>query len=105
MQPGSGSWPLIARILIVFIFAGPAAAHDWYAGLRIPGTKVSCCNDKDCRPVEHRYGPGGSDEIFVGGQWRPIDRRALLDNASPDGLWHACGGPLPRCVIQAGGAV
>ena len=35
----------------------PAPAHDWYASLKVPGTELLCCGQKDCRPVPDRKRP------------------------------------------------
>jgi hypothetical protein len=103
-----------ALALTLILNAGPLAAHEWYSGLKNP-LGLSCCNDRDCHPVEHRYSPGNGHEVEVQGEWVPVNPRIILPQSSPDGLVHACYLPvvstLPfgfktdltlRCVILGG---
>jgi hypothetical protein len=77
--------------LACLLLASPALAHDWYTGLQSPMTGKSCCNDRDCRPVEHRYNPTlGRLEVEVQGHWFPVDPATILTLPSPDGGVHAC---------------
>ena len=56
-----------ALALTLILNAGPLAAHEWYSGLKNP-LGLSCCNDRDCHPVEHRYSPGNGHEVEVQGE-------------------------------------
>ena len=88
-------------------------------GLGIPHRKNSCCNEKDCHPVEGRYVPEGPEggtvlEIRVSGRWVKVPRDRILPEPSPDGGTHACysdpapfmtetsGGLIIRCVMIGG---
>jgi hypothetical protein len=93
-------------------FAAPASSHGWYSELRSPQGE-RCCNDRDCRAVDHRYNlQSGQLEIEILQQWVPIDPAKVLPLPSPDGKAHACfaynwfdGKPLPptmRCIILPG---
>jgi len=91
--------------------------HSWYRSLRSPEGD-SCCNEKDCHPVEHQYveAPDGGWilEILIGGRWVPVPKDRILPQASPDGGVHACySDPAPfmtetrpgliiRCVVTGG---
>ena len=86
--------------------AAPAWAHGWYTGLR-NRSGISCCEDKDCRPVELCVLPDRKEGLLIEGVCRPIPWDKVLNVASPDGGAHACwqpfGHPPPvRCVILPG---
>ena len=99
-----------SSVLIVAVLAAgppPAAAHDWYTGLRSPqGT--DCCGGRDCRPVPYRLGPEtGREEIEANGAWWPAEHDKVLPFSSPDGSAHACwispeGRPAFLCIILPG---
>lgn len=90
---------------------GHALFHDsFYQELRKPGTKLSCCDDRDCRPVEHKATPNGV-MLLVGSHWlRPPDD-AIIYKMTPDGGAHWCGfgaiteRPHTRCAIIPVGGV
>ena len=94
-------------ILSLLLAAGaPAWAHGWYTGLR-NRSGISCCADKDCRPVELCVLPDRKEGLLIEGVCRPIPWDKVLNVASPDGGAHACwqpfGHPPPvRCVILPG---
>lgn len=65
--------------------------NEFYSKLNRPGTMISCCNDKDCRPAQHRLN-AGQHEFFVGGQWIRVSQKWIIDNKmTPDGESHWCG--------------
>jgi hypothetical protein len=95
---------------------GHDAFHEFYRGLRSPEGE-SCCNEKDCRPVEGRYvreGRGFTLEILIGTRWIKVPKERILPEPSPDGAVHACysdpapfmtetaAGLIIRCVIIGG---
>ncbi|HYM01710.1 MAG TPA: hypothetical protein VET85_02125 [Stellaceae bacterium] len=96
---------------------GHDAFHWWYQTLKSPEGE-SCCNAKDCHPVDSRYleGPAGdwTLEIRIGDRWVAVPRSRILPQSSPDGGVHACySDPAPfmtetspgliiRCVITGG---
>jgi hypothetical protein len=99
-------------VLAGLVAAAPAQAHDWYTGL-MNRQGVSCCNDRDCHPVDSCRLSSGAEGIHVLGMCRPIPWDLVLSVPSPDGRHHACWwtfngpyGPEPRfrCIILAGGA-
>jgi hypothetical protein len=98
---------LIAVIVAPAAFSVPAVAHEWYTGLRSPDG-MSCCNERDCRPVAYRINPGtGREEINAKGAWHPVEYDKVLLFSSPDGGSHACWGeaagrPIFRCIILPG---
>jgi hypothetical protein len=91
-------------VLTVSALPAPAAAHDWYTGLRAPDG-ASCCNQTDCHELDWsqvRRAPDGELELLIEGHWLPVPFRAILSIKSPDGHVHACwpaGGKRLTCVI------
>ncbi|MCD6069606.1 MAG: hypothetical protein K0S42_122 [Microvirga sp.] len=88
------------------LIASGAAAHEWYSGLKNP-TGGSCCNGKDCFPVESCSLPDRKEGLQIEGACRPIPRDRIIDLPSPDGQLHACWGHLEGqpnilCVIMPG---
>ena len=100
---------MIRASLILFILLAatvPAGAHGWYTGLR-NRSGISCCADKDCRPVELCVLPDRKEGLLIEGVCRPIPWDKVLNVASPDGGAHACWQsfghpPAVRCVILPG---
>jgi hypothetical protein len=97
---------------------GHAKFHEWYRGLKSPEGE-SCCNDKDCHPVEARYVQQRTTGAFVlqiriRSRWVTVPRDRILPQPSPDGGVHACysdpapfmteteGGLIIRCVMIGG---
>jgi hypothetical protein len=73
----------------ILVSISPAVAHDWYKGLT-SRNGLSCCNDRDCQRVGHRYTPGNGHEVEIEGQWTSVDPHVILPISSPDGQTHAC---------------
>jgi hypothetical protein len=98
---------LIAVIVAPAAFSVPASAHEWYTGLRSPDG-MSCCNERDCRPVAYRINPDtGREEIKANGAWHPVEYDKVLPFSPPDGAYHACwsnaaGSPNFRCIMLPG---
>ena len=100
---------MIRAGLILFLLlatAAPAGAHGWYTGLR-NRSGISCCEDKDCRPVGLCVLPDRKEGLLIEGMCRPIPWDKVLNVASPDGGAHACWQsfghpPAVRCVILPG---
>ncbi|MGH6897705.1 MAG: hypothetical protein ACREJ5_14370 [Geminicoccaceae bacterium] len=98
---------LVAMMVATAASAFPAGSHDWYTGLRSPDG-MSCCNERDCRPVAYRINRDtGREEIQANGAWYPVEYDKVLPFSSPDGGYHACWGnaagrPDFRCIILPG---
>jgi hypothetical protein len=98
---------LLAMIVVPPAFSVPARAHDWYTGLR-SADGMSCCSQRDCRPVAYRINPDtGREEINANGAWYPVEYDKVLPFSSPDGDSHACWAgaverPVFRCIILPG---
>jgi hypothetical protein len=98
---------LVAVIVAPAAFYAPASAHEWYTGLRSPDG-MSCCNERDCRPVAYRINRvTGREEIQANGAWYPVEYDKVLPFSSPDGGYHACWGnaagrPNFRCIMLPG---
>jgi hypothetical protein len=98
---------MIRRTLIALTAAmlpAPAAAHDWYTGLRAADGSL-CCNDTDCHMLDwsqvRRTADGGL-ELLIGDVWHLVPFEAVLSILSPDGHVHACwprSAERVRCVI------
>lgn len=104
---------MIAGIVVAGAFGTPGQGHDWYTGLRSPLNGISCCNSRDCRPVDPcRLQDGRTGVAAMGGCW-PIEYDKVLGMPSPDGNYHACwrrindpvAGPRPEfiCFVLGGG--
>ena len=98
---------LIAMIVAPAAFSVPASAHEWYTGLR-SSDGMSCCNERDCRPVAYRINRDtGREEIQANGAWYPVEYEKVLPFSSPDGGYHACWGNAAgshdfRCIMLPG---
>jgi hypothetical protein len=105
---------IYAAVLWILAAAEPAAAHDMYEGLTARNGQP-CCNERDCRPVGHRYTAESGHEVEIEGQWVSVAPGIILPTASPDGRNHACYYPVwstyqstttvtyvLRCVILGG---
>lgn len=67
-----------------------ALAHDWYP--------VSCCSEKDCRPLAEARGESVLESLAG---WRLWDGRVIARNSakvSPDGKVHLCESPSKRIL-------
>ncbi len=97
---------------------GHETFHEFYKRLKSPEGE-SCCNEKDCHPVDGRFVREGADgrfalEIRIEGHWVRVPRDRILPQPSPDGAVHACysdpapfmteteGGLIIRCVVIGG---
>ena len=91
-------------VIATLLLPIPAAAHDWYNGLRAPDGSL-CCNERDCHELDWsqvRRAPDGELELLIEGHWLAVPFQAVLSIKSPDGHVHACwpaGGERIRCVI------
>jgi hypothetical protein len=74
---------LVAMIVATAASALPAGSHEWYTGLRSPDG-MSCCNERDCRPVAYRVNRDtGREEIQANGAWYPVEYDKVLPFSSP----------------------
>jgi hypothetical protein len=108
-----------AATLCVLMFASSTLAHDpaghaahhehFYKHLKQPGTDISCCNDKDCRPVKYRITAAGV-LMEVGGKWISPPVSKVMERSDTD-LAHWCGSyeftstPVTFCAIVPRGGV
>jgi hypothetical protein len=75
---------------------GHAENHDWYQGLKQPGTGFSCCNgtangvEGDCRPTRAYLNDDGNWYALLDGNWVPVPPRVVLKQLAPDGSSHIC---------------
>ncbi len=92
--------PAIALALL--LAAWPAAAHDWYHTLKIPGSRspatpegLSCCDNRDCAPAHARHTPLGWEAETPQGDWVEVpDRTIVRDATHPAGSAVLCWRPL-----------
>lgn len=83
--------------------------HAWYETL-FNAQGISCCNDQDCRPTDHRTHPDGTIEVMVDGAWMKVPPETILKKAAPDLGTHVCAmKPFPGyptqivCVVLGNG--
>jgi hypothetical protein len=75
---------------ILLVANGPSDRNPFYKDKTIPGSKVSCCRDSDCRPMsEWRY-KNGVYQLRSGTQWLTPPQDIITHEATPDQLAHAC---------------
>lgn len=103
-------WVIVVVALSAFLFgvvlaATHAYAHDgdqplaqWYRSLQAP-TGESCCNMKDCQPVDARIN-GDHWEAKVQGTWQQIPDNIILKRDNLEGRAVLCiyGGSM-RCFV------
>ena len=94
---------------------GHAESHDWYKGLKQPGTGYSCCNGEvkgpngqvvegDCRPTRAYLNEDGTWKAMIDGRWMPVPPRVVLKNLAPDGNSHVCAGKSGMIYCFIGGS-
>jgi hypothetical protein len=89
---------------------GHAENHDWYKGLKQPGTGYSCCNgtvngvEGDCRPTRAYLQDDGTWKALIDGRWMPVPPRVVLKNLAPDGNSHICAGKSGMIYCFIGGS-
>jgi DNA-binding MarR family transcriptional regulator len=92
-----------AVALALGLLSSPAAAHDFYSGLKAPDGG-SCCSDtmKECHPTEMCRLPDGKEGIITEG-WgcTAVPWGKVLGISSPDGRPSVCESPIhgPAPVI------
>ena len=70
---------------------GHAKHHnDFYSKQTIPGSDLSCCNDKDCRPVKYKFTSKGV-RMLIGGRWIYPPAKRVMFRDTPDAGGHWCG--------------
>jgi hypothetical protein len=53
-------------MLAILVSTSPVLAHAWYQDLKTPNG-LSCCNERDCQPVGHRYTTENGHEVEIEG--------------------------------------
>lgn len=83
----------LAIILITILAGGTLGqcvpqvrAHDVYTGIRNPVTGQSCCDERDCKPVEARE-IGEDGDSYT---WRGSRFPKRQSQPSPDERYHVC---------------
>lgn len=71
---------------------GHSTHHSWYEGLT-DNQGASCCNNRDCRPTEHRANADGTIEVMVDGRWMTVPPETILKKSAPDLGSHVCATP------------
>jgi hypothetical protein len=108
MTPHRLIWLAVLLAWLGVTPSGRVEAHDWYSGLRQPGTGRPCCGGYDCqalRPQQIRYVEDGRMQFLLDDEWRDVDPAVILERPSPDGRVHACWNTPSRqllCVILPG---
>ncbi len=89
---------------------GHAENHDWYKGLKQPGTGYSCCNgtvdgvEGDCRPTRAWLGDDGQWRAILDGREIIVPPRVVLKQLAPDGNSHICAGKSGMIYCFLGGS-
>jgi len=63
--------------------------HGWFESLKLPGTRLSCCSEADCRPADYRMRENGY-EAWLDDKWTAIPAHTVLVGQS---------NPLGRAVV------
>ena len=71
---------------------GHETYHSWYESL-YDRMGNSCCNDRDCRPTDHRTNAEGDHEVMVDGSWMKVPPETILKKSAPDLGSHVCATP------------
>lgn len=104
------------RWALAFLIAGTLSAQaddphghaqyheEFYRHLKQPGSGMSCCDNKDCRPSDHRVQSDGTIQFNIAGRWLTVPRSLTLEVLTPDGQGHWCGvhettSPITFCAI------
>jgi hypothetical protein len=87
------SFRLVFAVLIG-LYATPIQAHDIYADVKNQ-EGATCCNNRDCRPVEYRVRASGV-QMLIHNSWRtiPADKveyRLLDGDTGQTNGGHWCG--------------
>jgi hypothetical protein len=89
-------WVKAAVLLALLLCVVPASAHDWYTDLKVPGTEMLCCGQKDCHPVPDQESPGGEElKVLIEGTWYVV--------AAQLGARHVLAGWADPCLLGASG--
>lgn len=99
----------IAFALTGCVIATSAVAHRATSGQDYSKYRqqngASCCDGKDCRPVDYMVRPDGSVIMFPEGRGIVVEQRQLNEKSSEDGRAHWCGvlapsgSPITFCAI------
>lgn len=78
-------------VALVALFVTPARSHEPYTEWKQPGTSVSCCDNKDCRPTRAYLGDDGLWRAWDGVRWLTVPREKMLPpDFAGDGRNHLC---------------
>lgn len=81
---------------------GHAEHHDEYQHWKQPGSGLSCCNEKDCRPTRAYLTEEGW-RAWDGLRWLLVPWPVVLDLRAKDGRTHLCATPAGHvyCLVPA----
>lgn len=101
----------VAAAALVILTAGVATAapppdsdpalHNWFQGLRQPGSGASCCSISDCHTLNDHQWRETADgyEIQIRGKWIPVPKaRILATKDNPTGGAVACYSEATRVI-------
>jgi hypothetical protein len=92
-------------MFILGFTAGRVRAHDQYHDWMMPDApNVSCCHNRDCRPVKAESDIDGNWTAIVNGERIAVPRGKVMKIPNPDGRSHWCGqGGLTYCFLPTEG--
>lgn len=85
-------WWAVVILLIVWMIAEYAHAHDPYTNLK-NSLGTSCCGAYDCHPLDEgslRIRDDGEIEVKEGDNWFVVPEQFILRDQSIDGRAHSC---------------
>ncbi len=88
---------------MILCLATLATADDrnpFYKDKLVPGTKVPCCNKKDCMVVEKWRYRNDKYEVFIRGLWMIPNQKVVSVMQTPDGNAHACFNIVPTAAYM-----
>ena len=94
---------LLPSLIALCLGAGPGVAKPppnpdptlapWFQSLVDPETSLSCCEETDCRPVDHRLA-ADHYEVLIGGAWVAVPEGKIIRGMhNPTGRAVLCWSP------------
>lgn len=86
-------------LALPILLLAATANNPFYKDKIVPGTQtVSCCRDKDCKPMHDWRYRNSQYEILMDNVWHVPPQRLITHEPTPDGLAHACYTPVGNYI-------